>query len=208
MTLRIVGAGLGRTGTLSLKLALEKLLGAPCYHMAELFTRTEHVAVWHDAALGRPIDWQALFHGYAAAVDWPVGSYWREISAAFPAAVILHSVRDSESWWLSASQTIFPASLAAEGPWREMVDAMFASRFTANLADRDAAVAAFERHNAEVVATAPRHRLVSWQASDGWAPLCTALGLAVPAEPFPHVNSREEFLAGHRGDSASGVRSR
>ena len=87
MTLRVVGAGLGRTGTMSLKLALERLLGAPCYHMAEVFVHPEHVAVWHAAARGEPVDWHALFAGYAAAVDWPVGSFWPEVSAAFPDAL-------------------------------------------------------------------------------------------------------------------------
>jgi hypothetical protein len=195
MTLRVVGSGLGRTGTLSLKLALERLLGGRCYHMVELFSHPEHVAMWHAAAKGEPVDWRALFEGYAAVVDWPACSFWREIADAFPGAVVLHSTRDAEAWWQSASQTIFPASRKAAGPWREMVDAMFAARFTDRVDDRDASVAAFERHNADVLASAPRHRLVSWQAHQGWEPLCDALGLAVPDEPFPRVNTREEFLA-------------
>lgn len=194
MTLRVVGAGLGRTGTMSLKVALERLLGAPCYHMAEVFAHPEHVAIWTAAARDEPVDWRGLFQGYAAAVDWPVASFWPEVSAAFPDAIILHSVRDPASWWKSASSTIFPASREATGEWREMVDEMFGRRFTSALDDEAACVAAFERHNADVRARAPKARLVEWRASDGWGPLCAALGVAVPDEPFPRTNTSEQFL--------------
>lgn len=111
MTLRVVGAGLGRTGTTSLKLALERLLGGPCYHMSEVFQHPEHIGHWHGAARGDMPDWRALFAGYVAAVDWPAASFWREISAAFPQALVVLSVRDPDAWWQSASSTISP-------PWR------------------------------------------------------------------------------------------
>ena len=195
MTLRVVGAGLGRTGTLSLKVAPERLLGGPCYHMTEVFAHPDHVEAWHAAARGTMPDWDALFRGYAAAVDWPAASFWREIHAAFPDAWVLLSTRDPASWWKSASTTIFPTSRQARGAWREMVDAVFASRFTAALDDEDACRAAFERHNAEVRRRAPARRLLEWTASRGWAPLCEALGVAIPAEPFPRVNTSEEFAA-------------
>ena len=97
MTLRVVGAGLGRTGTLSLKVALERLLGAPCYHMSEVFAHPEHVGAWRDAARGRPPDWSALFAGYRAAVDWPAAAFWPELSAAFPDAIVVLSVRDPDA---------------------------------------------------------------------------------------------------------------
>lgn len=196
MTLRIIGAGLGRTGTFSLKLALERLLGAPCYHMAEVFEHPEHIPLWHAAVRGEPVDWDAIFHGYRAAVDWPVASFWPELSAAYPDAIVLLSVRDAESWWTSASQTIFPTTLEqSHSPWRAMIDELFASRFTGNLADRAACIDAFERHNARVRSSIPPHRLLEWQPGNGWAPLCAALGVAVPDEPFPHRNTTEEFLA-------------
>jgi len=196
MTLRVVGAGLGRTGTLSLKLALERLLGAPCYHMLEVFAHPEHVALWHAAARGEPVDWRALFAGYAAAVDWPVGSFWPEVSDAFPEALIVLSTRSAESWWQSASQTIFPTSGKAAGtPWHAMWMELARSRFTTRLDDRAAAIAAYERHNADVRKRAPNERLLEWSAREGWAPLCRALGVSVPEEPFPHANSTEEFLA-------------
>jgi hypothetical protein len=197
MSLRVVGAGLGRTGTLSLKVALERLLGAPCYHMAEVFSHPDHVVRWHAAARGRMPDWHALFEGYRAAVDWPAASFWPELSAAFPDAVVLLSVRDPQSWWQSAHGTIFPTTQGVTGEWRAMIDALFAARFTPALDDRAACIAAFERHNARVRKTVPPSRLVEWRAADGWAPLCSALGVPVPAEPFPRVNTREDFLAVH-----------
>lgn len=199
MTLRVVGAGLGRTGTMSLKLGLERLLGAPCYHMAELFAHPEHVPLWHAAARGEPVDWHALFNGYRAAVDWPVGSFWPEVSAAFPDALILLSTRSAESWWRSASQTIFPISQKAAGtPWHAMWLELAKNRFTAQLDDRAAAIAAYQRHNADVRARAPKRRLLEWAAQDGWGPLCRALGVPEPDEPFPHANSTEEFLGRHQ----------
>jgi Sulfotransferase domain len=198
MTLRVVGAGLGRTGTMSLKLALERLLGAPCYHMAELFEHPEHVPLWHAAARGEAVDWHALFTGYAAAVDWPVGSFWREVSAAFPDALILLSTRSADSWWASASRTIFPVSAKAAGTaWHAMWMELAQRRFTPHLDDRAAAIAAFERHNADVRERAPKRRLLEWSVEDGWQPLCAALGVPVPEEPFPHANSTEEFLSQH-----------
>jgi hypothetical protein len=104
-------------------------------------------------------------------------------------------VRDPASWWKSAHETIFTHSRQIQGPWREMVDAVFAARFTLALDDRTACIAAFERHNAEVRRSVPRHRLLEWRAADGWPPLCEALGVPIPADPFPRVNTTEDFLA-------------
>src|SRR3954451_12478985 len=107
MTMRLVGAGLGRTGTHSLKLAIERLTGAPCYHMMEVFGHPEHLPVWREAATGTEPDWPELLKDYEAIVDWPGASFWREMSAAFPDAVILLSTRsDAETWSRSASKTI------------------------------------------------------------------------------------------------------
>ena len=96
--MRIVGAGVGRTGTLSLKFALERLLGAPCYHMMELFVHPDHLPSWSAAARGEMPDWRELLKGCAATVDWPAAAYWSEISEAFPEALVLLSVRDPEAW--------------------------------------------------------------------------------------------------------------
>lgn len=196
MTLRVVGAGLGRTGTNSLKVALERLLGAPCYHMMEVFQHPEHIRLWHAAARGEMPDWGQLFSDFGAAVDWPAAAFWPELSAAFPDALVLLSLREPESWWQSASETIFPSVRQQAGTeWYAMVDALFGARFTRALDDRAAAIAAFERHNTRVRASVPANRLLEWRAAEGWAPLCAALGVPVPDEPFPHTNTRADWLA-------------
>jgi hypothetical protein len=194
--LRVVGAGLGRTGTLSLKLALEQLLGAPCYHMHEVLPRPAHAERWTAAARGQPVDWHALFDGFGATVDWPSASFWPELGVAFPEAIVLLSTRDAAGWWKSASDTIFRRWNDREpSPVRGMAEAIFQNRFTHALNDREACIAAYEQHNARVRSTVPRERLVEWSPGDGWGPLCAALKLPVPEAAFPHANTTEEFQA-------------
>ncbi len=199
MSLKVIGAGLGRTGTFSLKLALEKLLGEPCYHMYEVFQNLDHVALWHAAARGEAVDWQAMMAGFGAAVDWPASGFWEELSAAFPDAIIVLSTRDAEKWWDSAHATIFP-SIKREGDnddrkaWQAMVFEMLDKRFTLEIENKEACIDAFKKHDAYVRSKAPSNRLVVWEAKDGWEPLCTALGVPVPDEPFPVANTKEEFL--------------
>jgi hypothetical protein len=199
MTLRVVGAGLGRTGTHSQKLALERLLGGPCYHMIETFGRPDDIPVWHRAIDGDLPDWGEFLAGYRAAVDWPACAFWRELSDAFPDATVLLSTRDVESWWTSASSTIFEVlagELSAEeirGGQQSMAIDLFFKRFTPRWQDEDEAKAAFVAHNEAVRATVPKERLVEWEPGDGWEPICNALGLPVPDEPYPHVNTTADF---------------
>ena len=203
MSIRVVGAGLGRTGTQSLKLALEQLLGGTCYHMAELFDRPEDTALWHAAARGEAVDWEAFPAGVVATVDWPACAFWRELADAHPAALVLLSSRSSgEKWWDSFHNTI-GATLSRPVPdgdpaWAARRSAVLdiLARFTPDWADRDTAIAAYERHNAEVRAAVPAGRLIDWQAGDGWAPICARLGVEVPETEFPHTNTRDQFRAG------------
>ncbi len=194
MGLRVIGAGVGRTGTTSLQAALEILLNGRCYHMHEVFPRPDDIPVWHQAALGTMPDWSAFLNEFVAAVDWPASAYWPELCTAFPDALVVLSTRDAESWWKSASQTIFPASREAEdSPWRRMVWAMFEHRFTTEIDNRDAAIAAYEAHNARVRAEVPAARLLEWHPGDGWGPLCAALAVAEPELAFPHANTTADF---------------
>lgn len=206
--MKVVGAGLGRTGTNSLKLALERLLGEPCYHMIEVFAHPEHVAMWHQAAVGDMPNWDELFAGYGAAVDWPAAAYWKPQSEAYPDALILLSTRDSESWWKSCDNTIFQVFRSADekmpSDWTAMVKEMF-NQFAGGRLDKASAIAAFERHNDTVRATAPPDRLLEWHAGDGWEPICRALGVDVPDEPFPHVNTTAEFRAMAGMDGTAGM---
>jgi hypothetical protein len=200
MGLRVIGAGLGRTGTTSLKLALEELLGGPCYHMFEVRERPQDPDTWGDAYEGKVPDWRALFDGYEATVDWPAAPFWREMSEVFPEAPIILSVRDVDSWWRSASNTIFIAVatyFAPDAPadgWTRMGRGMM-NNFTPAWQDETAAKAAYLAYNDKVRATAPADRLVEWHPDDGWDPICSALGLDVPQHPFPHVNTTAETRA-------------
>ncbi len=197
MTLQVVGAGVGRTGTASLKQALETLLGGPCYHMLEVFPRPDHPALWHAAMRGEQVDFDAMLEGFVATVDWPACSVWKQLSAANPDAVILLSTRDPEAWWKSCQDTIFQAmERAMAGPpsdWTAMARTMLDLFGVDDMTDKDKCIAAFERHNADVRANATASRLVEWQPGDGWEPIAGALGVPVPDEPFPHANTTEEF---------------
>jgi hypothetical protein len=199
MTIRLIGAGLGRTGTMSLKLALERLLGGTCHHMMEVRSHPDEIAAWDDAMRGRPVDWRSLLAGYTAIVDYPGAAMWRQLAEAFPDAPVLLSTRSSsQAWYDSAAATIFQSS-----KWqptdetgrrnKAMIAAMFERSLGADLDDAGAVMAAYEAHNAAVRTEVGPDRLFEYQPGDGWAPLCAALGLAVPEEPFPHTNTREEF---------------
>ena len=198
MELKVVGAGVGRTGTASLKVALEQLLGGRCHHMLEIIGDPSQVPRWTDALEGREVDWQGLLSGYVAQVDWPGAAFWREITEANPDALVLLSTRDPEAWYRSASNTIFNVF---ENPppgldqWFDTVRKMLAERFCDDLEDPAETIAAFERHNAEVRAGVPAERLLEWTASEGWEPICERLGVAVPDEPFPVTNTTNDTRA-------------
>ena len=199
--LRVVGAGLGRTGTHSLQLALQQLLGGPCYHMVEVFGRPDDIPVWHAAVNGDQPDWNAFLADYVATVDWPACAFWREMAEANPDAPVLLSSRDVDGWWKSASNTIFvvgtipPTDNPQLEAQRAMALDMFRNTFTPDWQDEAEAKRAFEAHNAEVRASIPADRLIDWHPGDGWEPICEKLGIPVPSEPFPHVNTTDEFRA-------------
>ena len=198
MSLKVVGAGVGRTGTASLKLALEQLLGGRCHHMLEIINDPGQVRGWTDAIDGRKVDWQELLSAYVAQVDWPGASFWRELSAANPDALVVLSTRDPEAWYRSASNTIFNVfdhSPPGLEEWFTSVRKMFRERFSDDLHNPTAMMEAFERHNAEVRAGVSAERLLEWTAADGWAPICERLGVPVPDEPFPVANTTNETRA-------------
>ncbi|MEZ5490812.1 MAG: sulfotransferase [Gammaproteobacteria bacterium] len=195
MALKVIGAGFGRTGTASIKIALETLLGAPCYHMSEVLGRHGHVDLWLDAAAGNP-DWDAIFDGYVATVDFPASNYWRELAQAYPEAKVLLSVRDAERWFQSTRETIFSSTLQelSEGTrWGAMVKATIDDKLGCRMDDHDALITAFNAHNAAVREGIDPDRLLVYEASQGWAPLCEFLDCNQPDTEFPNVNSKEEF---------------
>jgi hypothetical protein len=217
-TLEVIGAGLGRTGTLSLHAALEQLGFAPCEHMTNCFAHPERFALWVEAArrkrAGEPIDWRPLFAGYRATVDWPGAYFWRELIAAHPETRVILTVRDPARWYDSARATIYAATQARNGNlaarflyglvgwanphaghgFRTVQETVWEGTMAGRFEDRDEAIRIFEDHNREVVATVPRQRLLVFDVKEGWEPLCTFLGVPVPAgEPFPHVNDAADF---------------
>ncbi|MQA02504.1 MAG: sulfotransferase family protein [Streptosporangiales bacterium] len=203
MALRVIGAGLPRTGTTSLQAALPRLAGGPCYHMVELGEHPEHLDFWARAGDGVNGDeLRAFFADYAAAVDFPASMYWRELAEAFPDAPVLLSKRDSpQAWWRSMDNTILPnvrKALAGElevseaAPFARMMRRGF-TVFARIANDEQAAVDYYEEHLAEVRAVIAEDRLVEWQPGDGWQPLADMLGVPVPDEEFPHANSADDF---------------
>lgn len=206
MSLKVIGAGFGRTGTLSLKLALEQLGFGPCYHMVEVFKHRDHIPRWIAAHEGADTDWADLFSGYAATVDWPSCNLWQAQLAAFPEAKILLSRRDPKAWYRSVMSTIYPSSVAAKNsddPGQAAFGA-FAHKviwdrvFGGNMEDEARVCEIFEAHNAAVMDAAPKDRLLVFEASDGWGPLCEFLEVPVPDTPYPRSNSTEEFQK-HQG---------
>ncbi len=196
MTLEVIGAGFGRTGTLSLKLALEKLGVGPCHHMMEVIGKPEHIQLWQQAAEGVNVDWSEVFAGYQSAVDWPVCAFWKELAEVYPEAKFILSLRDANKWFDSADATIFAGMRKFDGkdPHGKMVNTLVVENtFGGNVDDRASAIEVFEKHNEEVRNTLPADRLLVFEAADGWAPLCEFLGVPVPNEPYPRSNSTEDF---------------
>ena len=199
--LRVIGAGFGRTGTYSLKVALEQLGFGPSYHMAEVFQHPDHIPLWQAAAEGKPADWERLLAGYQSAVDWPVSAFYRELMEAYPEARVILTVRDAERWYKSGKNTIFPEPEADVTPemeeHRHMVrtivwDGIFGGR----VQERDHAIGIFERHQQMVQEHVPSDRLLVYDVKQGWEPLCAFLGVPVPVgEEFPHLNDTASFNA-------------
>ena len=201
MALRIVGAAFGRTGTNSLKLALERLGFGPCHHMYEVRDRPEQLPYWQAAARGEPPDWDDVFADYRACVDWPSARYWREIAAHYPDAKVLLTLRDAESWFASVHATIYPVieSWPAREPghFRDTMEMaaeiIVAQTFGGRLDDRDHALAVYRAHGEAVRRTIAPERLLAYDVSEGWEPLCAFLEVPVPDEAFPRTNTSAQF---------------
>jgi len=199
MPLDIIGAGFGRTGTLSLKIALEKLGLGPCYHMFEVARNLDHVSIWTSATRGHPVDWKTLFADYHATVDWPACRFWRELSEAFPDAKVLLSVRPADAWYESVLATIYRTRTleAPAGPFADqlaMVDELvWQNTFDDRFEDRAHAIDVYTRHNESVRDAFDGDRLLLYEIGSGWEPLCDCFDVPVPAEAYPRVNTTESF---------------
>lgn len=201
MTLKIIGSGFGRTGTMTMKTVLESLGLGPTHHMTELFEHPDHVGLWKDAFEGKDVDWATLFPGYRSQVDWPGALFWHELSIAFPEARVIHTRRPEEEWWASFSRTIgklisIHETMPLPPHVAEMIrntSAGFASRYKADLSVKEDAIAAYRRNEERVRDTIPADRLLVFDVAEGWEPLCRFLELPVRTGPLPRTHVREEF---------------
>lgn len=213
MPLKVIGTGMGRTGTHSLKLALEELGFGKCYHMAELFENPHGIHHFHKAEKGEDPDWDTLFEGYQSAVDYPVTRYYKQLINHYPDAKIIHTIRDPESWYKSASETIIWASKPSLGRMvKLMVKLPFSPglrkqmpvlkfngnlidwEFGKNYKDKFEVIKRFDTHNETVLKTVPKEKLLVFHPKDGWEPLCAFLQVPIPDKPFPESNKRDEFI--------------
>jgi len=194
MALKIIGAGLGRTGTASLKVALETLGFGRCYHMTEVMQNPDYIDGWMDAANGNA-DWDKIFSDYGACVDYPACSFWRELADHYPDAKIILTVRDANSWFDSTSETIMSPKFSdfiKNSPWGKMVEKTIWDTLDNRMEDKDFMVPYFNNRNQEIIDAFPSDRLLVYQVKEGWASLCDFLGVPVPETDFPRINSRDE----------------
>lgn len=207
MPLKVIGAGLGRTATFSMKFALEHLGLGPCYHMAEVFAGARrNIPLWLDVISGKP-DWESVFAGYQSTTDYPACTYWNELADYYPDAKVVLTVRDADSWFDSVSQTIFSEQIRAPmagTPVEAMMQGAIFDSFGDRIGDRAFMTDWFERRNQRVIDELPRERLLVFSPKEGWEPLCSFLGVPVPDEPFPRVNSRDEIEAAQEDGGISG----
>lgn len=203
--MKVIGAGFGRTGTLSLKVALEELGFGPCYHMTELINRPRHVAFWQSALNRKPVDWRTFFQPYQATVDWPGCTFYKELMAVYPEAKVLLTVREPSKWYNSTEQTIYSVQESiprwlhfllalVSGNFQLADQLIWQGTFHGRFADRAYALEIFQRHIAEVKQVVPAERLLVYQVQEGWEPLCHFLEVPVPTgKPFPHLNDTRQF---------------
>lgn len=212
MTIQVIGAGFGRTGTLSLKKALEELGFSKCYHMIELLQHPEHVQFWEQVSAGQPVNWETLFAGYQAIVDFPGNYYYLNLLEAYPTAKVILTVRDPESWYESTLNTIYKAGptplqklmMALQFPFSprsrqavrifQLANRVWQQDFQGKFEEKDFAIGVFNYHIEQVKQTVPAERLLVYQVEEGWEPLCRFLDKPVPVDqPFPRLNERASF---------------
>lgn len=200
MTLSVISAGFGRTGTMSLKLALDELGFGPCHHMDEVIEHSEvQVPLWRNALDGVP-DFAAIYAGYRSAVDWPTAAFWRELAGAYPKAKLILTSRPVESWVRSFSDTILATLLDIDNwplettEWLHTVKHIVIERSLQGAVSPQVLAQAFLAHEAAVKAEIPASRLLVHRAEDGWEPLCAFLGAPIPETPYPYTNSDEDFF--------------
>jgi hypothetical protein len=211
MALKVIGAGWGRTGTESLKIALEQLGFDRCYHGFALFNDGAKLQYWRELHEKGSTDFDQLFKGYQAAVDFPAAYYYRQLMKQYPDAKVILTTRDAAKWYESAAHTIFkkpePVKFAML-KWLGRISKklnytpqiyyhiqtfLFIEAFNGKIEDKAAMMAMFNQWTEEVKNTVPADKLLVYEVTQGWEPLCKFLNLPVPATPFPQTNKKESF---------------
>jgi hypothetical protein len=197
-TMKLIGAGFGRSGTMSIKAALDQMGAGPCYHMKITLKRYHHMRFFMRAWRGQKVNWNRFFRRYNCVVDWPTCSFYKELMHEFPDAKILLNVRNPEDWWDSMHETIWAIQPAFPwwfpGIYRKIHDEIiWGGNLKGVFEDRDKTLAVYRAWIEEVKHTVPADRLLVYQVKEGWKPLCDFLGIAVPDMPFPHINERKSF---------------
>lgn len=213
MSIKVIGLGMGRTGTSSLKVALEKLGYGPCYHMEDLINNPADVRYWKEIDRKGETDWQSLFGAYQSAVDFPTIGYYKDILRVYPAAKVILTERDEKSWYESASKTILNVEPGIMNKIKMSLLLPFSSRLQKlmqvfklsrkfwethigkNFRDKEKAISFYRKWNQQIKEEIPADNLLVFKVAHGWEPLCKFLGTSIPDEPFPTSNSRNEFRA-------------
>lgn len=204
MTLQVIGAGFGRTGTESLKTALNMLGFGPCHHMHEVMPDRNQQELWDRKTLGEDVSWDTIFAGFNSAVDWPSAHYWEELMEVYPDAKVILTYRDPESWWKSYEKTLLQIlhRIEASGDlgmvWRVIAEGEFGLMH----ADKDACLARYAENAARARDMVPAGRFLEMEVGEGWERICPFLGVDIPVAPYPSGNTTEDFRRNLRIDPA------
>jgi sulfotransferase family protein len=201
MTLKIIGSGFGRTGTMTMKDALGVLGFGPTHHMTEIMENPDQIRHWKAVFAGDDVDWADVYAGYRSQVDWPGASVWQQAMIAFPEARVIHTERPEDDWWASFNGTIGKFFALMDGfdlppEFRELFTTMregFVKSTFGDFTNRYDAIAAYRENNRKVREMVPPDRLLIFNVAEGWEPLCRFLGVDQPEGDFPHHNVRREF---------------
>ena len=203
--MKVFGTGFGRTGTMSLKIALEELGIGPCYHMKEVVFHPSHIKIWYDISRGEDPNWNHLFRGFNSAVDFPVSLFYKQLMSKFPDAKFILTLRDFDKWYISTSNTIYKVPSILPSWFKQVVypirlfiamqvNLIWVGLFNNKFSDKESAKKVYYEHIESVKKTIPSDKLLIYHVSKGWGPLCEFLNVAVPKIPFPKVNDTAEML--------------